>query len=137
MMPTACLLRLALNCSPAMTPAIAGNGWQKGCPRSRPWSQCKHCTIPTSLLFEASSLLVAKGGVSVRLSLQLVVSARKCDVLEHVGKGPRARDAIIAKLVQVLQSSVEGFRCHLVTACHERQRFGRCEHVEISRVGGP
>jgi hypothetical protein len=67
----------------------------------------------------------------VRLSLQLVASARRCDVLEHVGKGPRARDAIIEKLVQVPQSPVEGFRCHLVTACHERQRFGRCEHVEI------
>ena len=67
----------------------------------------------------------------MRLSLQLVASARRCDVLEHVGKGPRARDAIIEKLVQGPQSPVEGFRCHLVTACHERQRFGRCEHVEI------
>src|SRR6266700_7578543 len=43
-----CLLRPALNCSPATTPAIAGNGWQQGCPRCRHWSQCKHCATPTS-----------------------------------------------------------------------------------------
>src|SRR5205085_8666370 len=48
MAPAACLSRLAPNYSPAMMPAIAGNGSQQDYPRSRPWSQCEHCATSMS-----------------------------------------------------------------------------------------